>query len=117
MEIETETGIWEPVVLYSKISLISIGGEIGYQFVFKNRWTIDLLLLGPSVTNYNVKMNLTGNLPEQVLDDDLNEIMTGLLDTYPFFGDLLEDNTAQKSGRVNTWDMGFRYSIHVGFCF
>lgn len=117
MEVETENGVWEPVTLDSKISLFSIGGEIGYQFVFKNRWTIDLLLLGPSITNYNAKMNLTGNLPEQEMNDDLQEIISGLTDNYPFIGDLLDDNVAEASGKVNTWDFGFRYSIHVGFCF
>lgn len=117
MELQTETGTFEPAVLDSKISLYSIGGEIGYQFIIKNRWSIDLILLGPSVTNYNVKMNLTGNIPDQELNDDLQEIMSGMLDNYPFIGDLLDDNTAEANGRVNTWDMGFRYSIHVGFCF
>jgi hypothetical protein len=117
MEIETDTGRWEPVQLDSKISLFSVGGEIGYQFIIKKRWSIDLLLLGPSITNYNVKMNLTGNLPEHELNDDLQEILSGLLNKYPFVGDLLNDNVAQASGRVNTWDFGFRYSIHVGFCF
>jgi predicted nucleic-acid-binding protein len=117
LEVQSETGTYEPVVLDSKTNLFSVGGEIGYQFIIKNRWSIDLILLGPSITNYNLKMNLTGNLPEQELNDDLQEILSGMLDNYPFIGDLLDDNTAQANGRVNTWDLGFRYSIHVGFCF
>ncbi len=117
MELQTSTGTFETAILNSKISLFSIGGEIGYQFVIKNRWTIDLLMFGPSVTNYNAKMKLTGNLPAQELDGYLKEILDGILDNYPFVGDLLEDNTAEASGRVNTWDFGFRYSVHVGFCF
>lgn len=117
MEIQSESGTWEPAFIDSKVNLYSIGGEIGYQFIIKNRWSVDLILLGPSITNYNVNVNLTGNIPEPELDDKLQEILSGMLDKYPFIGDLLDDNTAEANGKVNTWDMGFRYSIHIGFCF
>ena len=117
VDVTSSTGSVEAMVLNSNISLTSIGGQLGYQFVLGKRWTIDCILFGPSYTYYNVRMAMTGNLPEEEIDENVEEILQALADRYPFIGDLLEDDVAQSSGKVKTWNFGFRYSIHLGFRF
>jgi hypothetical protein len=36
--------------------------QLGYQFIFGKRVTLDLILFGPSVSWYNVKLDLESNL-------------------------------------------------------
>jgi hypothetical protein len=34
---------------------------LGYQFVFNDRWSIDLVLIEPYISNYNFKAQLQGD--------------------------------------------------------
>ncbi|MBL7857540.1 MAG: DUF3575 domain-containing protein [Cyclobacteriaceae bacterium] len=117
LDIASSSGSVEAMVLNSRLNLSSVGVELGYQFVLGKRWTIDCILFGPSYTHYNVKMQLTGNLPQDEIDENVEEILYALAQRYPFVGDLLEDDIAESSGKINTWNLGFRYSIHLGFRF
>lgn len=107
------------LILDAKLQILSIGAELGYQFVLgkKKRWTIDCIVIGPSVTNYVAKMKLTGNIDPGKIDSDLQKILEGIASRYPLVGDLLKDQEADFKGSTNTWSAGFRYSIHAGFRF
>ena len=117
LNIETSSGSAEVVTLDSKIDILSIGGCLGYQFVLgKNRrWVIDCALVGPSVTNYRAKMQLTGNVPREELDGALVEILEKLVNHFPLLNSLVENDVAEFNGKSDVWTVGFRYSIHLGF--
>jgi hypothetical protein len=108
---------FEPVVLDAKVNILSAGVALGYQFVLWDRMTLDFLVVGPSVSNYNVEMALDGDIPVEELDENLQEIIDRMSDKFPFFDSLLEDKFADFNGRTNFSSMGFRYSVGIGFRF
>lgn len=112
-----ETNEFEPVELNSKVNILSAGVALGYQFVVWERMTLDFLVVGPSISNYDVKMTLDGDLPPVELDENLQLIIEHIVDRVPFIGSLLEDRVAEFDGRSNLSSMGFRYSVGIGFRF
>jgi hypothetical protein len=113
----SETNEFETVTLNSKVNILSAGVALGYQFVLWERMTLDFLVLGPSIANYNVNMALDGDLTVEELDENLQLIIEHIADRVPFLDGLLEDKFADFSGRTNISTMGFRYSVGIGFRF
>jgi len=107
------------VVLNSKFDVLSIGAQLGYQFVLgkKKRWTLDCIVIAPSLTNYRANLTLTGNIDPAKIDGDLQKILEGVANRFPLVGDLLKNQTADFKGSANAWTAGFRYSMHLGFRF
>lgn len=109
-------GTVESAEMKLNINILNPGVQVGYQFVIKDRWTIDLVFIGPSVSNYRAKATFTGNFTfdgDQVTD----EVLQDLIDRFPIVQDIIEENEASVNGRLNTWAWGFRYQIHVGYRF
>jgi len=98
------------------LGFFNVGGELGYQFVIKNRFVIDCVLVGPALSSYyfNVKLNgdNSGNYSEEV-----QAILAALKDKYPLLKDLSSSSGISKSGISNFWSLGFRYAIHIGYRF
>jgi hypothetical protein len=44
--------------------IFTVGAELGYQFVFWKRLTLDLVLVGPGLANYDIKATIDGNLSD-----------------------------------------------------
>jgi Protein of unknown function (DUF3575) len=109
----------EPLLLKSKLDIISIGGQLGYQFVLgkRKRWTIDCIVIGPSITKYKVDMSLNGTIDPSQINDDLSKILQGVANQFPLVGNLLNKQTVNFTGKAETWSAGLRYSIHAGFRF
>jgi hypothetical protein len=109
----------DPLLLTTKFHVFSIGAELGYQFVLgkKKHWTIDCIVVGPSLTNYVADMKLTGNIDPGKIDENLQKILDGIASKYPLVGDLLKNQEADFKGKADVWNAGFRYSIHAGYRF
>ena len=95
-----------------------LGVEMGYQFVFAKRITLDFVLIGPGVAWYDLKAKAEGSLlteedREQLLDAALQIIE----DKFPGFNYVLSDEELNANGRLSTTSVGFRYLIQVGFLF
>ncbi|MCH6201907.1 hypothetical protein MMU07_20175 [Aquiflexum sp. LQ15W] len=99
------------------MNILSAGVALGYQFVLWDRMTLDFLVLGPSISNYNVGMTLDGDLPPVELDENLQLILEHIVDRLPLIDSLLEDRVAKFDGRTNISTLGFRYSVGIGFRF
>lgn len=110
------SGTPEPATLSTQFDVINVGVQIGYQFVFNDRWTIDLSFLGPSLSHYRAEVGLSGNFTFDP-DDVSNEILKDLINKFPALGDLLGGSTLVSNGKVDTWAYGFRYQIQVGYRF
>ena len=109
-------GTPETADLKTNLHILNIGFQLGYQFVIKDRWTIDMVFVGPSVSNYRINMDLDGDYtfdPEDVQ----NEIVKKLIDRFPAFEDLIKDKSVSGSGKVNSWSYGYRYQLQVGYRF
>ncbi len=104
-------------LLKTDINVINIGAQLGYQFVIKNRWTIDMVIIGPSMAYYSMKLKLDGDF--DISEEDIleNEILKALTDKFPVVKDLLTDRDVNLQGRNSAWSAGFRYQLNVGYHF
>jgi hypothetical protein len=109
-------GTLEEAILDSKFRIFNIGFQVGYQFVLNNRWTIDLIFIGPSVSHYKYDLELGGNYTFDK-EDIQNEIILDLIDRFPVLDEVISDKEATGSGTLDTWAYGYRYQIHVGYHF
>ncbi len=112
-------GSQDLLLLTTKFHVLSIGAELGYQFVLgkKKHWTIDCIVVGPSLTNYVADMKLTGNIDPSKIDESLQKILETIAGKYPLVGDLLKNQEVNFKGKADVWNAGFRYSIHAGYRF
>lgn len=95
-----------------------IGGELGYQFsLWKDRLTIDCILLGPSIAYYHAKLGLSGNFDINEESEYLNDLLNHLTENFPVFGDLVENKEVSTSGFADIFYGGFRYAVSAGFRF
>ena len=98
-------------------NMYSIGAQIGYQFVIKNRFTIDLIMMGPSYTYYDINLKLQY---EQNIDPDdpfYQDLYNKIKDSSPALASFLKDKTFDASGRLKFSYYGFRYGIQIGYRF
>ena len=109
-------GTPENATLRTDLNITNIGVQLGYQFVLNNRWTIDLVFVGPSVSNYSFKANLDGNYTFDP-DDITNEVILALMDKFPAFEELISEGELASNGKVDTWSFGYRYQLQVGYHF
>jgi hypothetical protein len=105
------------LLLTSTFTNFNIGFQLGYQFVFAHHITLDLILIGPAVSNYSAKLNLDGNVNPQDAQFYNQEIVDALINRYPMLNKLLENKTVSASGNGDAWAPGFRYCIFIGYCF
>ena len=112
------TGSEEPeeANLKSRLNIFSLGAQLGYQFVLNDRWTIDLVLIGPSYSRYNFKTQLSGDF-EFDPDNVQNEILQALIEKFPMLDDLLDEKELDSSGTLDTWALGYKYQFLVGYRF
>lgn len=113
----SSTGTITQASLTSDINVLNMGVQLGYQFVINDRWTIDMVFLGPSVSRYAMKLKLDGNYDLSEEDIYENEILAGLVDRFPIIEDLLIDQSVKLNGKVSKWAPGFRYQLNVGYRF
>ena len=104
-----------PNSLSTQIDVVSIGIEMGYQFLLGKRWTLDFLLIGPSMTKYNASMHLA--LPVNPNNPVYEKVLEAMTDRFPIVGNLVKDQGVNFNGSLDKWSAGFRYSVHVGFRF
>jgi len=103
--------------LNTKINFVSIGGELGYQFVLYKRLVIDAVMIGPAFTHYKFKANIQGDIPALDENELAQEIINALKDKLPFLKNLGEDREISGSGAQAFWSLGFRFNISIGFRF
>ncbi len=99
------------------ISIIGIGVELGYQFVIKERFTIDLIFMGPSVSIYTGKLKIDGDISADGENEYLDAIRDILTSKYPFLDELLNNKEFSTKGAATNFGYGMRYLIQIGYRF
>lgn len=117
LNLTSSSGTVTQARLASDITALNIGIQLGYQFVINNRWTIDMVFLGPSVSRYSAKFDLSGNY--DITEEDIlgNAVLKALTDKFPLVKDLLTNQSANMHGSTSTWSTGFRYQLNIGYHF
>jgi hypothetical protein len=109
-------GTLESAELETHLNILNIGVQLGYQFVLNDRWTIDLIFVGPSVSNYTAKIRWDGNFTFDP-DDITNEVILALMDQFPAFDELINEGEFSTSGKESLWAYGYRYQFLIGYHF
>jgi hypothetical protein len=111
------TGVVSNANLSSKFNLSNFGGELGYQFVLWDRFVIDCVLFGPSITRYKFNTKLDGSLPG--LDDNevYQKVIEAIKDKFPGIEGITGDEGIEKKGVQSVTAIGFRYNISIGYRF
>jgi hypothetical protein len=100
-----------------RFNIHTIGGELGYQFILWKRISLDMVLIGPGISSYYLTAKFDGNLNEEdrgQLRDAVQQIIT---QKFPGMNYVLGDKELNANGILKTWDLGFRYMIHIGYIF
>jgi hypothetical protein len=111
-----DTANGNAIGLSTTMDFLNLGAQLGYQFVIKNRFVIDCVLLGPAVSSYYFSLQLKGDLSGDH-NENVQKILEALKDKYPLFKDLANGGKISTSGISNFWSVGFRYAIHIGYRF
>jgi len=112
----TNNGKLENADLKTDLSILNIGVQLGYQFVINNRWAIDLVFIGPSVSNYSFRTQFDGDFTFDP-DEISNDVVLALIDKFPAFEELINEGDFAAKGKINTWAFGYRYQFQVGYHF
>ncbi len=124
-------GIWQDATLqlldgdiikntidyYGSISMYSAGVQLGYQFVIKERFTIDLVFFGPSYTYYDINMKLKYQIKIDPNDPFYQNIIDYITNSNSFLSNVLKNRTLNANGRLKFGYYGFRYGLQIGYRF
>lgn len=105
------------LTLGANVNIISGGVELGYQFIIKERLSIDLVFMGPSLSMYANKFVLGGNLDVDEEDEYLQAVYDILKSSIPGFEQLTQDRELSTNGANFSLGFGMRYLIQIGYRF
>lgn len=100
-----------------KFNVLNAGIELGYQFVIKERLTLDLIFVGPSASLYNRDLKLDGEIDSEEYEEYLQAIHDILVSIFPGFEQLAGDGFLNVSGANFSMGYGFRYLFQIGYRF
>ena len=109
-------GTTEEAILTTRFNILNIGYQLGYQFIIDNRWVIDLVFMGPSISNYRFEATLDGNYNFST-EDIQNEVIQDLIERFPLLEEVIDEKEASSRGKLDAWAYGYRYQLHVGYRF
>lgn len=104
--------------LGGKLNIFSAGLELGYQFIIKERLSIDIIFLAPSISAYSTKLNLkSSGLDFNEQNEYLQKIYDAMAAKIPGFEQLISDGYSTDSGFDTNIGIGVRYLIQIGYRF
>jgi len=99
------------------LSVATLGFQLGYQFIFWDRVTLDMILFGPGISSYKAKVNLSTNLDPNQESEFFTKLNDKLQEKIPGYSLVIKPGSFEKSGSVNTTSFGYRYIVMLGFRF
>jgi len=98
-------------------SIYNIGLQLGYQFIIKEKFSIDLILMGPSFSYYDLKMGLQFDTDIDIDDPFYQDLYEKIKNSSPWLSQFIKDQSFEASGRLKFGYYGFRYGIQLGYLF
>jgi hypothetical protein len=95
----------------------TIGFELGYQFIFGDRISLDMVLLGPGVGVYSFKVGFTNNLSDEAKQKILDALDGALAEKFPGYGIIVNEGEFKRTGASDRTTWGYRYMVQLGFRF
>lgn len=100
-----------------RLNIHTFGAELGYQFVFWDRLSVDMILLGPGIAAYSLKASFGSNLSEADKQKLLEKLNEALIEKFPGYSRVIDDTEFKTTGVKNTTSFGYRYLVQIGFRF
>lgn len=100
-----------------KLNVHAIGLEIGYQFVFWDRMSVDLILAGPGLGFYNLKTVLNTTMSADEESEFFGKLNEYLQTHLPGYEGIIDVGEFKRTGSFDTVDIAFRYSVRLGYRF
>jgi len=98
-------------------NVATVGFQLGYQFVFWKRVSLDMVLFGPGIAAYKIKTELSTTLDPDQESQLFQKINDGLKAKIPGYDLVLHPGSFEKTGTLNTTSAGFRYIVMLGIRF
>jgi hypothetical protein len=95
----------------------TMGFQLGYQFIFWNRVSLDMVLFGPGLGAYKMKAELSTTLDPDSESELFQKINDALQERIPGYDLVINSGTFEKTGSYNKTGGGFRYIVMIGFRF
>lgn len=105
------------LILDGKYNIFSGGVQLGYQFIIKERLSIDMVFLGPSFSVYSGDLNLDGQITSEKYDEYLEAIRDILISKSPILKELVNNGSVDDKGVSSSFGFGFRYLLQIGYRF
>jgi hypothetical protein len=94
-----------------------VGVQLGYQFILWKRLSLDMILFGPGVWFYKMKIETNSDMSSEALEMLYERINTALAEKLPGHEVLLPQSSYEKKGSYSTKSGGYRLMMHLGFLF
>jgi Protein of unknown function (DUF3575) len=107
----------ETVGTTTTFKINTMGAEMGYQFIIWKRLAIDLVLVGPGFSNYDLTTTTENNLSDEAkarLQEAIKQLLT---QRFPGMNYVFSNEEFNANGNIRTWNFGYRYLVHIGFAF
>ena len=114
-ELKTASGASVIIESNTNLTVNTLGIELGYQFVFWNRVSLDMILAGPGVSSYRLEADLGTNLSDADRQKFFEKLNEALAEKFPGYGLAVNEGEFRKTGSTNTTTFGFRYMVQLGF--
>lgn len=95
----------------------TVGFELGYQFVFWDRVSLDMILFGPGIASYKITTRFDTTLSSEDLDLLYSKVENYLETRFPGYEFIRPPGEQTYQGTMKTTGAGFRYMVMVGFRF
>ncbi len=101
----------------AKIQLHNVGLQLGYQFIFFKRLSIDLILVGPAISFYNIQLNIESNLNSEEKQEFYDKYYDKFFSKYPVFEQLFNIGNFNRSNVERGIFANYRYFMQFGYHF
>lgn len=99
------------------LNMYNLGIQLGYQFIIMDRFSIDLILMGPSFTQYAFRMEFDAEVALDPNDPFYIGMEKFLSTILPGSEIILDGANFNAKSNTNFSFFGFRYGVHVGYVF
>jgi len=105
--------------LISELSLNMhlVGVQLGYQFVFWKRLTLDVVFMGPGLWFFDMKTTKSHDLGPEDSESFYEELNNQLKEKFPGYNYVIDGEEVRRSGSFRSGAFGYRYLVNLGFRF
>jgi hypothetical protein len=116
-EVTTSAGSKAELNVDFLFRVATVGFQLGYQFVWRDRISLDMVLFGPGISGYKLQAELSTTLDPSQESEFFNKLNEKLQEKIPGYSLVIKPGEFEKTGSVSTTSVGYRYIVMLGFRF